>query len=207
MYADLCVSFNKGFTNILLYVILSGSLTTILNSLVIALNPNLSLALTVKANFLSMLVVPPSKEKLLLSIVVKPRFVPLENCLTLPTISPLKFNASPGGKVPAVTSYSNIALGTEVVALTENVLIKFALILPSVESVFQLIVLSTSPKILTVNVFAFSANTVLIEVYLIALTVNLNSLVMAGWYGTLPVSYTHLTLPTRTVVDLTVVGG
>jgi hypothetical protein len=68
---------------------LSGSLTTILNSLVVALNPNLSLARIVNLNFLSVVVVPPSIEKSLPSMVVSPSSVPLANCLTLPTISPL----------------------------------------------------------------------------------------------------------------------
>ena len=54
--------------------------------------------------------------------------------------------------------------------------------LPSAAAVFQVIVLSTSPNILIVNVFCFSAikDALLILVYLLADTVNLYSLVTAG---------------------------
>ena len=83
LYNCLCVSFKKGFTNKLLYVILSGSFTIILNVLVVALNPNLSFASTVKINFLSKVVVPPSNVKSFSSTVVKPKSVPEANCLTL----------------------------------------------------------------------------------------------------------------------------
>ena len=61
------------------------------------------------------------------------------------------------------------------------------MILPKSDVVVHLIVLSTSPNILTVNVFLFSAiSSCPILVKRCALIVNLYSFVTAGWYGTRP---------------------
>ena len=136
---------------------MSGSLTIILNVLIVELNPKRSLACTVKINLRSIVVVPPSSVNLLLSIVERPSLVAVANCTTLPVISPSKFNFNPGGNLPLFNVYSNELSVTLVNAFTKNVLTKFALIAPRSASVVHLIVLSTSPKILTVNVFFFSA--------------------------------------------------
>ena len=60
-------------------------------------------------------------------------------------------SVSPGGNFPDSNVYNTTALGTLLVALTFNVLTKFALRFPSAEFVFHVIALSISPNNLTVN--------------------------------------------------------
>ena len=72
--------------------------------------------------------------------------------------------------------YNNLESGTVVVALILLVEVKFALIFPKFAKVVNLIVESTSPNILTVNVFDFVARTVSgTPPSLVAFTVNLYS--------------------------------
>ena len=127
-----------------------------------------------------MLVLLASRVKSLSSNVVSPNSPPMGNCLTLPRISPSNARVNPLGNAPAVTTYLNTALGTVVVARTDSVLIKLALMLPKSLSVFQVITLSTSPNIFTEKVLSLMANVSALAPNLVALTVNLYSLVTAG---------------------------
>ena len=62
----------------------------------------MSLASTVNVYSLSKVVSLKSKVKLLLSNVIIPGSVCVPNWRTLPTISPSRFNVSPGGNAPKV---------------------------------------------------------------------------------------------------------
>ena len=106
--------------------------------------------------------------------------MPSPNCLTLPIISPDKLNESPGGSLPLFKVYTTLAFGTVVVALTKNVLIKFAFIVPRFAAVVQFMVDSISPNKLTVKVLSLKDSNVLCESSLCALIVNLYSFVTAG---------------------------
>ena len=68
-----------------------------------------------------------------------------------------------------------------VVALTKNVLIRFAFIVPRSLAVVQVIVDSISPNKLTVKVLSLKDSNLLCESNLCALIVNLYSFVTAGW--------------------------
>ena len=91
-----------------------------------------------------------------LSIVVNPGNPGTPNCLILPCNCPSIASVIPGGNLPLSKLYNTIALGTLLVALTLNVDVKFALMLPKSFEVFHVIALSISPNNLTLNSLSFA---------------------------------------------------